>query len=315
MRREMVYVYEVYKEKSFTKAAEKLFISQPALSAMVKKAEQEIHAPIFDRTTNPVSLTQAGKDYIFFVEKIMAIHKEMEEHFSMNAKEASYELRFGGTSFFCSYILPPVVKGFQKLYPNVRVLWTEGKNIELANKLQKGELDFFLEVDKIKKKGMDSFLWGKEQIILAVPVLFPINQKLKDYAFTAEDIHDRKHLENYIPAVRMEVFSDQEFIFLREGNDSYSRGIQICKNAGFAPKIAFTVDSLMTAYFLAAEEHGITFIRDSILFYADLTDKLFFYVIDDPLAERSIHLYSRKSQDRTPTASAFLKYLEIEKRR
>lgn len=310
MRREMVYVYEVFKEKSFTKAAEKLFISQPALSAMVKKAEQEIHAPIFDRSTNPISLTKAGKDYIFFVEKIMAIQREMEEHFCIIAKEASRELRLGGSSFFCSYILPPVVKEFQKLYPNVHVLWVEGKNIELVDKLQKGEIDFFLEVDRIEKNGMDSFFWGKEKLILAVPVSFSVNKRLRDYAFTAEDIHDRKHLERDILPVRMGAFKGQEFIFLREGNDSYSRGMQICKNAGFTPYVSMTVDSLMTAYFLAAEEHGVTFVRDSIPFYADLTDKLLFYVIDDSLAERSIRLYGRKIRDRTSIASAFLKYLE-----
>ena len=53
MLREMDYVYAVYQEKSFSKAAKKLFVSQPALSRMVKKAEDEIGAPIFDRSTLP----------------------------------------------------------------------------------------------------------------------------------------------------------------------------------------------------------------------------------------------------------------------
>ena len=56
----MEYVYEVYLEKSFSKAAEKLFISQPSLSANVKRVEHHIGYPIFDRSTKPLSLTECG---------------------------------------------------------------------------------------------------------------------------------------------------------------------------------------------------------------------------------------------------------------
>ena len=68
MLNEMKYVYEVYKEKSFSKAAKKLFISQPALSNMVRKAEKEMGAPIFDRSTIPLTVTKEGAYYIRTVE-------------------------------------------------------------------------------------------------------------------------------------------------------------------------------------------------------------------------------------------------------
>ena len=60
----MNYVYEVYKERSFSKAAENLYISQPALSAMIKKVENKVGMPLFDRSTNPIQLTDCGKRYI-----------------------------------------------------------------------------------------------------------------------------------------------------------------------------------------------------------------------------------------------------------
>ena len=53
----MEYIYEVYKEKSFSKAAAALFISQPSLSANVKRVEHRIGYPIFDRSTKPLQLT------------------------------------------------------------------------------------------------------------------------------------------------------------------------------------------------------------------------------------------------------------------
>ena len=59
----MDYVYAVYKEKSFTKAARNLYISQPSLSASVKHVEERLGSPIFDRSTKPFTLTECGKKF------------------------------------------------------------------------------------------------------------------------------------------------------------------------------------------------------------------------------------------------------------
>ena len=60
----MNYVYEVYKTGSFSKAARNLYLTQPALSIAIKKEEQELGQPLFDRSTSRVTLTEAGKAYI-----------------------------------------------------------------------------------------------------------------------------------------------------------------------------------------------------------------------------------------------------------
>ena len=58
------YVYAVYREKSFSRAAQKLFISQPSLSAAVKRTEERIGYPVFDRSTKPLSLRNAAKNIL-----------------------------------------------------------------------------------------------------------------------------------------------------------------------------------------------------------------------------------------------------------
>ena len=70
------YVYAVYREKSFSRAAQKLFISQPSLSAAVKRTEERIGYPVFDRSTKPLKLTECGEKYIAAVEKMMAAEQE-----------------------------------------------------------------------------------------------------------------------------------------------------------------------------------------------------------------------------------------------
>ena len=81
MLKNMEYVYAVYLNQSFSKAAEELYISQPALSATIKKVEEEIGLPIFDRSSNPIQLTNAGEYYIECIENIMKMEKEMRAHF------------------------------------------------------------------------------------------------------------------------------------------------------------------------------------------------------------------------------------------
>ena len=69
------YVYAVYEEKSFSKAAQKLYITQPALSTAIKKVEKKIGSPIFDRSTSPIGLTPSGEVYIDAIEKLFALEQ------------------------------------------------------------------------------------------------------------------------------------------------------------------------------------------------------------------------------------------------
>ena len=73
------YVYEVYRQKSVSLAAKKLFMTQPAMSSAIRKAEQELGAPIFNRKTLPFSLTEEGKVYIETVEKMLQMEPRAED--------------------------------------------------------------------------------------------------------------------------------------------------------------------------------------------------------------------------------------------
>lgn len=69
MLRDREYIYAVYQERSFSRAAQKLFISQPALNAKVKWVEERVGTPLFDRSGSPIQLTPAGRCYIEAVEQ------------------------------------------------------------------------------------------------------------------------------------------------------------------------------------------------------------------------------------------------------
>ena len=100
MLKKMRYVYTVYEEKSFSKAAERLFVSQPSLSAMVKKVESDYGITIFDRTTTPVSLTPEGEYYIHTAKRVLKLETDMRQHFRECSKGLNGSVTFGGSSFF-----------------------------------------------------------------------------------------------------------------------------------------------------------------------------------------------------------------------
>ena len=105
----MEYVYEVYKERSFSKAAANLFISQPSLSANVKRIEKKIGYPIFDRSTKPLGLTECGRHYIDAVEHIMQVENGFHDFVNDWSNLKTGQLILGGSSFFSSWVLPPLI--------------------------------------------------------------------------------------------------------------------------------------------------------------------------------------------------------------
>ena len=100
---EMEYVYLVYQEKSFSKAAQKLFVSQSAVSAMVRKTEAKIGCQIFDRSTIPLTVTKEGEYYIKCAEQFMRLEKNMDAYFKDMADLNTGHLSVGSSSFFYDY--------------------------------------------------------------------------------------------------------------------------------------------------------------------------------------------------------------------
>lgn len=292
------YIYAVYQEKSFSKAAKKLYVSQPWLSLIIKKAEQELGLPLFDRSTNPISLTEAGRYYIGKIEEITVIEEEMSDHFKQMRNAGRTELHIGSSMFFCTYVLPGLMKEFQLLYPQVMLTLTEGGSKTLLEKLLNGRLDFILEAERPANNRVHSIPWASEEIVLAVPANNPVNEKLGGYRYSFTDFLNRAQTDKRLPPVPLEAFAQESFLLLKEGNDIHQRSLQLCKNAGFSPKIALYLAQMMTAYYLVLEGQGITFLRSTIPSHVAPTDRVVFYQLDDPLAVRSVYLsYAKQNSN------------------
>ena len=106
----MNYVYEVYKEASFSKAAQNLYISQPSLSASIKREEDRIGVKIFNRNKSPIELTPPGKIYVEHVEKIMEIEEDFQRYIDDFQNLNRGSLSIGANNIYTSFLLPQIVK-------------------------------------------------------------------------------------------------------------------------------------------------------------------------------------------------------------
>lgn len=307
MRKEMRYAYEVYREQSFSRAARNLYISQPALSAVIKKLEAELHQPLFDRSTNPIGLTPAGLYYMQNVEQIMEIEARMQEYFDDLSELKTGSLRIGGTSFFCSCILPERLREFSVRYPGIHLELTEGSDRMITSQLVEGKLDLIFDSNPLNEELVDKVVLYDEEIVLAVPASWEINEELESCRFTFRQVCDRRHreTERYVSLSR---FAELPFLFLTDGNDLFFRGLKLCRQAGFTPKLVMCLDQMDTLYHLARAQFGAAFLRDNIMPYEIPTDQLYFYRLNSPLRTRQAAISCKKNRYLNSAMTAFIEY-------
>lgn len=301
--REMRYVYEVYRQSSFSKAAQALMIAQPSLSQMVKKAEERIGGPIFDRSTSPISLTELGRAYIQAAEEMMRIEEGFGQYLSDAEQCLRGVLTLGGTTLFTSYVLPPLISAFSSQYPGVEIRLHEQHTTELKQELQDGVLDLAVDNSLLDPSRYDSHLYQQEQILLAVP------RELAPAGGSSAVEIQRKGL-NCLSAVSLSSFAHLPFLLLKEGNDTRTRAETLCAQAGFTPRVQLQLDQQLAAYNLAAYGLGAAFISDTLVKCAPPDERLVFFRLDSPDVHRSIFFFHKKNRFVTAPMAAFLKLLQ-----
>lgn len=306
MLEKIEYVYAVYQERSFSKAAKKMFISQPALSKMIRKAEQDIGVPIFDRSTIPITLTPEGKKYIEAIKAIYQIENNVLRYFKDLKELKTGTLPLGGSSYFCSFVFPDLISRFNDLYPDIQCDLTEGNVQELRKGLLDGRFDLVLETGLQEDRDIKNIYYRTERIILAVPKNYSVNAGLEKYQILRESINSQAFLGLSVPTVPLELFRDTPFVKMKPGNDMFGRSTQICLDAGFAMKVKIYVDQVMTSLNIASAGMGALFIRADIVQCLSQSDNLYFYKLGHPLAVREINWAVKKGSYLSKAARAFI---------
>ena len=295
MFRGMEYVYAVYKEKSFSKAAEKLFVSQPSLSANVKREEKSVGYPIFDRSTKPLGLTGPGKKYIEAVERILAIQREFSDYINDLGELKTGKLILGGSSLYSSWVIPPLMGNFSKKYPLVQMELLEETTANLQKMLQNGEIDLVFDNCELDEEIFGRKIYCKEYLLLAVPKHFEINKKLQNFQIEVEKIRDLSFLDEAVQAVDLSCFSEEPFILLKPENDTRIRAMGMCKQYGFAPNTVFELDQQMTSYNVTCSGMGVSFISNTLISKVPESPDVVYYKLEGEQSCRNLYFYWKRT--------------------
>ena len=290
MRNEFKYIYEVYKNKSFSKAAKDLFLTQPTLSSAIKKTEQAMNIVIFDRSSQPLRLTPEGEVVIRYIEEQQKLDEKLKDDLT-SLRDLDYgHIKLAGTSFFVSGMLSDIILAYSKQFPGIVIELTEDDSNTLYQSALTNSIDLILDAGTCDKMFHEEHLYN-ESILLAVHSSNPINERFRKNRLSKADILSNRHLEKDCPVIDLLAFQHENFILLKEGHDLHDRAFKMCHNAGFIPNHTLSVNQLTSAAAIAEKGLGICFLSDSIVKYGQIDpDLLCYYKINDPTAERPVFL-------------------------
>lgn len=237
--RDLEYIVSVAHHLHFGKASEACNISQPALSSQIKKVEERLGFPIFERTNRRVSITVRGRAVI---EQAKVVLEEAEKIGSIASGEADDGqlrgiLRLGAIATLGPYYIPIFLPQLKKSFPELQVILREGLTEPLLEDLRSGELDAVLAARTFPEKGMRVFHLFQEPFLLATPKGHPLSKKLN---IGARDLHA------------------EEMVLLEDGHCLRDQALELCPPNRRGSVRQFHVTSLETLRHLVGAGLGYT---------------------------------------------------------
>lgn len=263
------YFLTTVREQSISKAAEKLFLSQPYLSQCIAKLEQELGVKLFDRSHTPLMLTDAGKLYLSYLEGVGALTGKFESQVEELKTGSGQTLNIGMTLWRGSVLLPDILPAFTNLHPNVKIVLHEEHSDKLEELLLEEKIDFALM--NIPKR-TDEFIYEvlfNERILLVAnkdhPAVKGIKTSLDQPAYI--DLTTLKN-ERFLLLPSWQVMGlAMENLFLKINMQ--------CSD------VLYTTSST-TAANLASEGFGFTFLPEGGIRHVSHLERLAFFTVDKP---------------------------------
>lgn len=177
----------VVRRGSFTKAAEELFLTQPAVSQKIQLLEKQLGMRLFDRTGKTLRINQAGERFLQYSQALKRETEALYQDLKTLVGDPLESFVIGTVQSVGTYAMPALIASFKALHPHTRIGLEIGNTEELVNKLMRGSLDFAIvdtELPRLRMFQCDFLL--DEAIALAVPPQHPLSGK----RLTLEELYD-----------------------------------------------------------------------------------------------------------------------------
>ena len=292
--RTLKYILVIAEEKSFTKAAQKLVISQPSLSYHVLRLEQELGVLLFDRSKLPLSLTPAGEKYIELAKKILLAKDSFKEAIQNIKGKEQIKLTVAINSFNVLMKLPQIISYLEKNYPYVifEIYCTSSYEAEHSVLCGKSNFAIFgrFNKSKIDKSHLTySHLMG-EKIMLALPPRYATiysQNNLPDKSF-----FEKEHCILYTKDSRIREISDYFF----ESNH-------------IRPRIILQTISSADIVRYCGQGLGYGFVSESVSKYFNIPPNPIYFYLNDASLVSSIVICRNKSAKLSNIEKEFIRLL------
>ncbi|MFF8964570.1 LysR family transcriptional regulator [Streptomyces globisporus] len=235
--RQLEYFLAVAEEASFTKAAARVFVTQPCVSAQIRRLERELGQDLLDRSGRRVELTEVGAAVLPHVRAALSSMKEIRGAVDDVTGLVRGQVTVGSVASSLSRQLPRVVAGFSERYPSVEISLTEGSTEQLTEAVRSGRVDVaIVGVGSDPPAGLDVVMLTDEPLICAVGHEHPLAGA------------------GTVPAEELEKHS---LICLPEGSALRAAADAAWKSAGIAPRVAFEAGAPGVLVELAARGLGV----------------------------------------------------------
>ena len=177
--KEQKYVCTLAECKSLTRASERLYISQPALSLYINNVEKILGARLFERNGRKFELTWLGKQYVEKASQMLELERQFEAVRRQTERENAGQVRIGIAQRRGIWFLPAVLSVYEREWPQVDVVIREGNLADLTIMLKNRELDLVVLSQSDVTSEMEAVPLGMEDFLLILPGDHPLNDKVK----------------------------------------------------------------------------------------------------------------------------------------
>jgi len=179
---------------SFTKAADSLHMTQPAVTFQVRQLEEYFNTRLFDRTHNRISLTDVGEKVYVYSEKILGLYREMDNDIRTLTGEIIGVLVIGASTTVAEYMLPRILGEFQALYPKVKLRLRVSNSLGVVHMVENNDIDIGLVESSVQNKSLVVETCWEDNLVVIVDPSHPLAAKksihvseLRDYPFVARE--------------------------------------------------------------------------------------------------------------------------------
>ena len=161
---------------NFRKAAEQLFLTQPAVTLQIKALESDLGVRVFDRAGGKITLTRQGVVLLEYANKLANLASEAERELGCSEGSVSGELALGTSTTIAQYVLPRLLGAFQNEYPKIQFSLQSGNTSEVVRWLLEGKVSLGLIEGPARERGVRTEPFMEDELILIMPPSFDSNR-------------------------------------------------------------------------------------------------------------------------------------------